>query len=599
MAFESLASNLVGSDTNSSGQIYIKDTSTGITTLVSTNSAGGVANGRSYQPSIAANGRYVAFGSFATNLLSRFDSGTNIFLKDIVTGTTTLVSADSTGRAEGAESYSSSVSADGRFVVLGSDATLRGTNDTNDAQDIYVKDTVTGAATLISTNSTGRQGNGNSLFSVISADGRFIVFRSAATNLVPNDTNNALDVFRVSNPFLSSASLNASLTAGKLFLADAAGISNQITIMRSGENLVIKDYVAKFLSVPSEGSVSSNSQTLTIPLSLIANGVDIDTSYGSDSVIIDTTNLVDTILAQDFNVNLGMGNDSLTLMNAQADNIWRIDGAQSGQVRVMTLGKINFQGLEIAAGGTGNDVYQLANPNANGVAWLNMAGGSGTDSLEVVRDADFTLSGSKLSIGGAALAQTFKLWNIAAATLTGGAGNNFINAKDFSGPVRLNGGDGNDVLWGGAGNDILNGGLGNDWLSGNGGDDTLLGWNGRDVLVGGAGADKLNGGGNAGPDTGDDLLIGGTTLYDTDKTAIDFILTGWANPYIYTGHVAQFTTTGVGPQHKYKLNSLTVLDDNASDILIGGTGNDWFFAGTSGTNKDTHDASGMEQVVHV
>jgi hypothetical protein len=67
----------------------------------------------------------------------------------------------------------------------------------------------------------------------------------------------------------------------------------------------------------------------------------------------------------------------------------------------------------------------------------------------------------------------------------------------------------------------------------------------------------------------------------------------------YNGHLTQLSTTGVGPTKQYKLTKLTVLDDNASDILFGGGGNDWFFAGTSGTNKDTHDKSASEQVVNI
>jgi Ca2+-binding RTX toxin-like protein len=221
------------------------------------------------------------------------------------------------------------------------------------------------------------------------------------------------------------------------------------------------------------------------------------------------------------------------------------------------------------------------------------------DSLEVTRDANFTLTNSNLSVAATNSWQNIKLANIQSATLTGGVGNNFLNAKDFTKPVRLNGGNGNDVLWGGSGNDILNGGSGNDWLSGNGGDDTLLGYNGRDILVGGVGADKLNDASISGTSAGDDLLIGGKTNFDTNKAAIDAILASWTGPLTYINHIKQLSISGVGPTKQYKLNAITVSDDSIFDILLGGAGNDWFFAGTSGTKKDTHDKSASEQLVGV
>lgn len=249
--------------------------------------------------------------------------------------------------------------------------------------------------------------------------------------------------------------------------------------------------------------------------------------------------------------------------------------------------------MEFAAGGAGTDTFKLTNTGANGVLTLN--GHTGTNALQVARNADFTLRNANLTIGGLATAQAFGLANIQQATINGGAGNNYINASAYTGKATINGGDGNDVIVGGKGNDILNGGNGNDWLGGLAGNDILYGMNGRDILVGGDGSDQLNTT-NTATSVGDDLLIGGKTIYDTNKAAIDAILASWVSSLTYANHIKALATTGVGPTKQYKLNSTSVLNDNASDILFGGGGTDWFFAITTGTNKDTHDATGIEQV---
>jgi Ca2+-binding RTX toxin-like protein len=321
---------------------------------------------------------------------------------------------------------------------------------------------------------------------------------------------------------------------------------------------------------------------------------------GSDTVNIDTTNhALGPVLKKGLSIDLGADRDTLTLVNNGTNNTWMHDGLKSGKVTLGFMGSATFQGLETAVGGTGADLFKLSNTAANGIDRLDGGTGSGINAVEVIRDANMTLTNSSLVLNpGATNPRTFELAKIQSATLTAGAGNNFINAKDFTGSVRLNGGNGNDILWGGSGNDILNGGTGHDWLSGGAGNDILLGYSGRDILIGGAGADKLNDAAILGSDAGDDLLIGDTTSYDNNKTAIDFLLTSWVNPFIYTGHIAKLTT-GVGPQSKYKLTSSIVLDDNAIDTLYAGGGLDWFFAGTTGTNKDTHDKAANEQVVGV
>jgi Tol biopolymer transport system component len=191
VVFDSFSSNLVDGDTNDTLDIFLKDIQEGTLTLVSTSSSGiqGTRYYSSQNPSISADGRYVAFESQAANLVSG-DTGVwqDIFLKDIQTGETTLVSASSSGSQEWHDSYNPSISADGRYVIF-----ERYTSGYK--RDIFLKDTQTGALTMVSTSSSGEVGNDASNNPSISADGRYVTFGSAASNLVSGDTNGYGDIF--------------------------------------------------------------------------------------------------------------------------------------------------------------------------------------------------------------------------------------------------------------------------------------------------------------------------------------------------------------------------------------------------------------------
>ena len=196
VAFESLASNLVSGDTNNTGDIFVHDRQTGATTRVSIGPGGTQANRGSIAPSISADGRYVAFHSDATNLVSGVTNGTtHIFVHDRQTGVTTRVSVASDGTEGNSVSIKPSISADGRYVAFQSIATNLVSGDTNGTQDIFVHDRQTGQTTRVSVASDGTEGNSGSLAPSISADGRYVAFQSQANNLVSGDTGFITDVF--------------------------------------------------------------------------------------------------------------------------------------------------------------------------------------------------------------------------------------------------------------------------------------------------------------------------------------------------------------------------------------------------------------------
>jgi Tol biopolymer transport system component len=196
VAFHSYASNLVAGDTNGCDDVFVHDRQTGQTTRVSISNAGSEGNKGSVLPSISANGRFVAFQSSAKNLVAGDANGQwDIFLHDRQTGETTRVSLSSHGDEANSFSYDPSISGDGRFVAFESCASNLVTGDTNGERDIFVHDRQTRQTTRVSTSSGGSQGNSGSQQPSISADGRFVAFHSHASNLVAEDTNGRSDIF--------------------------------------------------------------------------------------------------------------------------------------------------------------------------------------------------------------------------------------------------------------------------------------------------------------------------------------------------------------------------------------------------------------------
>jgi Tol biopolymer transport system component len=196
IAFHSEATNLVAGDTNGTPDVFVHDQLTGLTERVSVDSSGGQADDRSKSPAISTDGRYVAFGSEATNLVSGDTNGwEDVFVHDRLTGATERVSVDSFGNEANWFSYCLDISGDGRFVVFESLATNLVPGGTNGLPQIYLRDRLANQTYIVSVDSNGLMGNGTSYEAALTPDGRFVAFTSLADNLVPNDTNGMSDVF--------------------------------------------------------------------------------------------------------------------------------------------------------------------------------------------------------------------------------------------------------------------------------------------------------------------------------------------------------------------------------------------------------------------
>jgi Tol biopolymer transport system component len=198
VAFATHVDTLVPDDTNAVPDVFLYDRNSGQFSRVSLNSAGGEADGDSFDPAISPDARYVAFTSIATNLVPGDTNGENdVFVRDRQTGQTTRVSVSSSGSQTGPFEHSGRavISADGRYVAFESTGSNLVSGDTNDRPDIFVRDRQTNQTTRVSVTSDGMQGGGESGNASLSSDGRLVAFDSYAADLVPGDENAVTDVF--------------------------------------------------------------------------------------------------------------------------------------------------------------------------------------------------------------------------------------------------------------------------------------------------------------------------------------------------------------------------------------------------------------------
>lgn len=196
VVYTSTATNLVPVDTNGYDDVFVHDRSTGTTARVNLGSGGAETNDESFWATIAAGGNYVSYVSYATNIVGGDTNGlADVFLRHLPSGTTLRVTQGLALAQPNADCMGQSLSADGFRVAYWSAASNLVAGDTNGVEDAFVYDLLTGTTTRVSVDSSGAQGNGKSGHPSLSPDGRWVAFWSLASNLVSGDTNGAGDVF--------------------------------------------------------------------------------------------------------------------------------------------------------------------------------------------------------------------------------------------------------------------------------------------------------------------------------------------------------------------------------------------------------------------
>jgi flagellin-like hook-associated protein FlgL len=323
VVFNSAASNLVGGDTNGVMDGFLKDTFTGVTTRITTGSAGNQGNGVSYATAVSADGRYVTFYSDASNLVS---GDTNLardsFVKDMLTGVTTRVSTDSQGNQGTGSAQVTTISADGRYVGFLSTSSTLVAGDTNGTTDSFIKDMMTGATQRISLTNSGSEATGGASTIIdLSADGRYALFNSFATNLVSGDTNSDRDAFVRDLALGTTVRVSTSSSGG-----EANGYSRATAISDDGRFVVFN-------------SLASN---------LIAN----DTNNANDAFLKDLRTQTTTILSTDSAGVLGGANSVATAISADgryavmfsaATNLISGDSNSLNDVFIRDLSKVGIQ----------------------------------------------------------------------------------------------------------------------------------------------------------------------------------------------------------------------------------------------------------------
>lgn len=273
VAFLSHSTNLVPGDTNRRADIFVRDLRNSTNRRASLGPGSVQANGPSNQPAISANGRFVAFSSFATNLVAGdTNNQPDVFVRDMVAGTTRRVSLRNNGGQANGDNAAPAISADGRYIAFISSASNLVAGDTNGTSDTFVRDTVANTTTRVSVATGGGQANAFSDAPTISADGQLVVFASPATNLVAGDSNGTSDVFLRDR--VAGVTVRVSVGAGG---APADGPVTQPAISANGRHVAFVSEATNLVATDTDASPDVVVRNLVV-------GVNTQVSFRTDSL---------------------------------------------------------------------------------------------------------------------------------------------------------------------------------------------------------------------------------------------------------------------------------------------------------------------------
>lgn len=649
VAFNSYASDIVTDDTNGDWDVFIRDTTTGVTNLAGRASDGTQANSFTYDPSLSADGRYIVYWSPADNLVAGDSNGAaDVFRTDTLTGITTRLSLASDGTQANGYSWQAAISANGRYIAFASAAdnlvsdlahpgTTRLLDDTNGRQDIFLHDAQTGLTRLVSRRNgdpvadtqptPSATPDDESANPSVSADGRFVVYDSFATDIITGErqySTRGVFLYDVVANVTTSVSHNA---AGR----QALGASRNATISADGKWVVFQSDSKELTADASTGfsteiylyEVATRAITR---ISRTPDGAQGDRfsstpTISDDGRIIVYASTSTNLVAGDTNgfVSDVFRHDRVTgtteLLSRNADGVQ--GNADSYTAGISGNGQAvaffsEASNLDPADSFTNPDVYWVsfaaaappAPPEITGLALgtanVTLSGSAAPGLVVTVLEGDQAL-GTALAEGNgfwsfttaAALAQGSHTLTATAAAPGGGSSAQALpvsllvapNGATISHnelPGSLSGAGGNDSILGGAGDDTLQGGLG---------DDTLLGGAGADRLVGGGGRDfasyaeaasgvtarldfpSLNSGEAAG-----DSYLGITGLIGT--AAFDFLVGDAGANHIFAGGSFDYVAGVGGDDVLYgEVGDDTLNGGSGDDTLLGGAGADQLLGG--------------------
>jgi len=318
VVFESEASNLVAGDTNQASDVFLRNLETGLTRRLSTGPGGRQGDAGSGLPAISADGRFVAFTSFASNLVPDDPNGVDdVFVRSLRTGITRRVSVATDGTRGNADGhYLPAISARGRFVAFASTSPELVRGDRNGSTDVFVRDRWAGTTRRVSIGARGVESDGSSFSPAISGDGRLVAFASGATNLVAGDTNGATDVFvrnlRTGLTRRVSVTSDGTQAEGSEFdpLPDLSRDGRFVSFTSSAADLVPRDtngawdaFVRdRWHGTTQIASVSTNGEQgpgFNGALMLSADGRHLAFASSASNLVLDDTNAVVDVLVRD------------------------------------------------------------------------------------------------------------------------------------------------------------------------------------------------------------------------------------------------------------------------------------------------------------
>ncbi|MBF9234913.1 PD40 domain-containing protein [Microvirga sp. BT350] len=357
-----------------------------------------------------------------------------------------LVSKAADGTHANGVSYGVNLSADGRYVLFRSEATNLVAGDTNDKTDLFRKDLETGAITRVSTAANGAQANADSgAWGDISADGRYVLFSSDADNLVAGDTNGKTDIFRKD---LNTGEIIRVSTA--VDGTQANGESVGISVSADGRYAVFESQATNLVAGGTNGKTHvfrKDLQTgeVTI-LSMSADGTQgSGNSFGagisSDGRYVVISSNAGNLVSGDTNRDFDVFRVDTTLLPY---------GAAIAQGRFVEA-KLGVGSASKVSVAWGDGTTDTMTPSSGSAAFSHTYATTGVKSasVTVVQGAQSWIVPYKIDLSSAQMTRNTLL----ADTLSGGTGKDTLKGDDYANILR--GGLGNDTLTGGAGKDVF------------------------------------------------------------------------------------------------------------------------------------------------
>ena len=335
IAFDSEATTFAPSDTNAATDVFLHDRRNGTTSCLSLGLGGAPGDDHSTLPSLSADGRFVAFQSFASDLVAGDTNGaSDVFVRDVQLGTTERVSVGTGGAQSTGGAVAASISADGRFVAFTSTASDLVPGDTNTFSDVFLRDRLLGTTERVSVGAGGLQANDFSAGPSISGDGRFVAFYSAASNLVAGDTNARYDVFvrdRVTATTLRASvgpggvepldhCFDCALSADGRFVAFRSPATNLIASDTNPlEDVFVRDLAAGVTEIVDVDDAGLQSTGFARMPSISADGRFVTFLSSASGLVLGDTNGLSDIFVRDRLTSTTV-RASVSSTNAQGDN---------------------------------------------------------------------------------------------------------------------------------------------------------------------------------------------------------------------------------------------------------------------------------------